>query len=325
MKASGASGAAVVSALVAASATFESKTAFSQEKYMAKKKRKHCARVTAHAPCAQRVCSALLARAPARIAQLRWDSLALSLNACDAQARASVLVADAAGGLAAAAVLERMGGLGRLVVTHPHASPQVLDLLRNFNFDQAAMAPLRRAPLLAIEAAFAPEPQPAAAAPEAAAPPPPAAAAAQAAPPSAEAGEQAGAGAGEAPPAARASRAASSARIRVASDSELRAVAAAGGFSSLFCVEPAFCARAMLERLLPLLSGGAPFAVFSHAQQPLAEAAEWAIRERWAVCVELHEPWSREYQVLPSRTHPHMGMSATGGYLLIGTRVLPAG
>ena len=32
--------------------------------------------------------------------------------------------------------------------------------------------------------------------------------------------------------------------------------------------------------------------------------------------VQLVEPWLREYQVLPQRTHPNMNMSGTGGYML---------
>jgi len=32
--------------------------------------------------------------------------------------------------------------------------------------------------------------------------------------------------------------------------------------------------------------------------------------------------WLREYQVLPNRTHPHVNMAATGGYLLAGIKVL---
>ena len=40
-----------------------------------------------------------------------------------------------------------------------------------------------------------------------------------------------------------------------------------------------------------------------------------------AVALQLHESWFREYQVLPSRTHPHMTTSATGGYVLSGMKV----
>lgn len=36
------------------------------------------------------------------------------------------------------------------------------------------------------------------------------------------------------------------------------------------------------------------------------------------------ESWWREAQVLPSRTHPTMSTSGTGGYLLSGTKVAAA-
>ena len=43
---------------------------------------------------------------------------------------------------------------------------------------------------------------------------------------------------------------------------------------------------------------------------------------RQAVALQLQEPWWRHHQVLPSRTHPEMSMSGTGGYILSGIVVL---
>ncbi len=37
----------------------------------------------------------------------------------------------------------------------------------------------------------------------------------------------------------------------------------------------------------------------------------------------LQESWWRECQVLPSRTHPVMSTSGSGGYLLSGTTIVP--
>lgn len=37
-----------------------------------------------------------------------------------------------------------------------------------------------------------------------------------------------------------------------------------------------------------------------------------------AVALQLQEPWWRNHQVLPGRTHPEMVMSGTGGFLLSG-------
>jgi tRNA (adenine-N(1)-)-methyltransferase non-catalytic subunit len=37
--------------------------------------------------------------------------------------------------------------------------------------------------------------------------------------------------------------------------------------------------------------------------------------------LQLNETWTREYQVLPGRTHPEMKMNACSGYLLSGIKV----
>lgn len=37
--------------------------------------------------------------------------------------------------------------------------------------------------------------------------------------------------------------------------------------------------------------------------------------------MDLQETWMREYQVLPSRTHPMMRMHGASGYILFGTKV----
>ena len=62
LRAAGARGDEIVSALVASSTTFDTKTAFSQEKYKAKKKRIHCTRITAYRPTSARVCAAFFSK-----------------------------------------------------------------------------------------------------------------------------------------------------------------------------------------------------------------------------------------------------------------------
>ena len=62
LRAAGARGDEIVSALVASSTTFDTKTVFSQEKYKAKKKRIHCSRVTAYRPTSARVCAAFFSK-----------------------------------------------------------------------------------------------------------------------------------------------------------------------------------------------------------------------------------------------------------------------
>ncbi len=345
LKARGASGAAVVAALVASSATFDAKTAFSQDKYLAKKKRKHCASVAALRPTGVRVAFALFAKNPDRIAYLRPDALAAALAAADAGAHGRMLVLDGAGGLAAGAALERMWSPesaqngsaqpGAVVIAHVAKAPPSLDCVRFFNFGEEALALLWRAPLEALEAAHAahaPGAAPAAAAVDVdavAAVVPDVGVAEEEAPAGADGAEGAAApGDAAVPPDAAARRrplpACSSGRVQPAGGAQLAGWAASGGFTSLLAVAPLFEPHALLLRLLPLLAGGAPFALFANCLQPLAECADALRSARAAVCVEIHEPWLREYQVLPQRTHPLMGMHATAGYLLTGIRVLPS-
>jgi tRNA (adenine-N(1)-)-methyltransferase non-catalytic subunit len=79
--------------------------------------------------------------------------------------------------------------------------------------------------------------------------------------------------------------------------------------------------------VLPLLAPSSPFVVFSPWQQPLAEAMSQLTASKAALMLQLQESWMRPYQVLPGRTHPHMNMTTggTGGYILSGITVAPAG
>ncbi len=51
------------------------------------------------------------------------------------------------------------------------------------------------------------------------------------------------------------------------------------------------------------------------------ECNEWLRKSGDAVNIRVTETWLREYQVLPERTHPHVNMSGTGGYILTGIKV----
>ena len=258
---------------------------------------------------------------------MRFDALALALAACDTASGGCMLVCDGTGGLATASVMERLGGTGRVCAVHPSQQPPQLDIVRFFNFDEAHLRTLRRAPLTLLEAAFAHGTGDA----------PAALAAAEAAQAQAAAvGEPAPGGVvamadGEqAPPppgqptvggSVRGAKGHSSGRITGASQADALGYAATGGFGGLLCCHPGYDPTALLARLLPLLAGGSPFAVFANSAQPLAEAADSLLRQKCVVCMDLHEPWSRDHQVLPQRTHPMMNMSATGGFVLTGFTV----
>ncbi|PIA55511.1 hypothetical protein AQUCO_00700065v1 [Aquilegia coerulea] len=93
------------------------------------------------------------------------------------------------------------------------------------------------------------------------------------------------------------------------------------GFSSLIIAAPELDTWSTVKDLLPLLSYSAPFAVYHQYLQPLATCMHNLQVSKMAINLQISEPWLREYQVLPSRTHPFMQMSAFGGYILSGIKI----
>uniref|UniRef100_A0A453DR19 tRNA (adenine(58)-N(1))-methyltransferase non-catalytic subunit TRM6 n=7 Tax=Aegilops tauschii TaxID=37682 RepID=A0A453DR19_AEGTS len=93
------------------------------------------------------------------------------------------------------------------------------------------------------------------------------------------------------------------------------------GFSSLIVAAPDHEVESVVADLLPLLSYSAPFAIYHQYLQPLATCMHSLQASKMAIGLQITEPWLREYQVLPSRTHPHMQMNAFGGYILSGIRI----
>ncbi|KAF5827016.1 adenine(58)-N(1)-methyltransferase non-catalytic subunit TRM6 [Dunaliella salina] len=132
MRASGKEGAEIVEALISNSATFESKTEFSQEKYRKKKTKKYVINVTLRRPTALTICQAYFEKGPARVFNLRPDSLAIMLSLANLSAGAKVLVMDACVGVVAAAVVERLGGFGHVCCVHAD-KPMSTDCVRLLN------------------------------------------------------------------------------------------------------------------------------------------------------------------------------------------------
>ena len=116
LKQSGADRSALVEKLAQGSKTFAQKSAFSQEKYLRKKQKRHAPYVALMRSCARVACEMQLAKTAhaspysADCAGLRVDSLALLLHHADLSASARVLLFECGTrGLVAGAILERIG------------------------------------------------------------------------------------------------------------------------------------------------------------------------------------------------------------------------
>lgn len=301
------SGEEVVAALVSNSATFGQKTKFSQEKYLAKKGRKHIQQVVLLPPSAMELCETYLRSSRQRACGLRFEQLSAILCQADVRCGGRFLVLDGAQGLVAGAMAQRLGGLGRVyrLFSGGCSDKGVLEL----DLPPLHAAAVRALPLQVLALSeplqhdFCAEPF-----------------SASAEAPRADGGLGSCA---EAPASAEEAQRRQARRRRAAQRRADVADLCGSPVDGLVVVESdqqlaAEALRLGLERLGP----GGRLAVFGPALQPLAER-QAAMRAQGFVDVRLAQLFTREYQVLPQRTHPQMqdGMHLCDGFLLTGTKL----
>ncbi|KAJ1995413.1 tRNA (adenine(58)-N(1))-methyltransferase non-catalytic subunit trm6 [Coemansia umbellata] len=79
----------------------------------------------------------------------------------------------------------------------------------------------------------------------------------------------------------------------------------------------------VIKKLVPYLGGSRMLVVYDQSKEALLESFAWLRESCEFLNVQLTESWLREYQVLPKRTHPMMGMSGGGGFLLSAIHLAP--
>ncbi|KAI5678346.1 hypothetical protein M9H77_09296 [Catharanthus roseus] len=326
----GASGGEIIEALIRNSSTFEKKTSFSQEKYLLKKQKKYSPRVLVRRPTARSICEAYFKKRPEQIGFLRMDSLSLLLSLANVTSHSDLLVVDMIGGILTGAVAERLGGNGYVCNTYFGNTPYPVDIVRMFNFGNeicerivhSSLTDLRSSSdatslsndqledfdsknhanenvLSSSACSFSTEKNVI----------------------SSEDGDTGMSSETAVSPVCKPGKAAKAGR-----KAPLETVKSwkENGFSSLIVAAPFVDAWSIVKELLPLLSFSAPFVVYHQYLQPLAQCMHNLQIEKMAIGLQITEPWLREYQVLESRTHPHMQMSICGGYILSGTRIHPS-
>lgn len=323
MRSQGATGDEIVEALIANSATFEKKTLFSQEKYRLKKQKKYAPKVLLRRPFARSICEAYFKKYPARIGFLRVDALSLLLSMANVTANSDVLVVDMVGGLLTGAVAERLGGTGYVCSTYLGSTPYSIDIVRIFNLSNEICKRIVRSPLTDLSLSQN------------------------------GTSEQIHQQGDDINMECLSNNQISSSvgteditsteneKSDLISETTVSPVNKTGkstkagnkaskqaidlwkenGFSSLIIAAPELDLWSLLKDLLPLLANSAPFAIYHQYLQPLATCMHNLQLKRMAIGLQISEPWLREYQVLPSRTHPCMQMSAFGGYILSGIKI----
>ncbi|KAK9108727.1 hypothetical protein Sjap_016787 [Stephania japonica] len=355
MKRQGATGEQIIEALIANSSTFEKKTLFSQEKYKLRKQKKYAPKILLRRPFARSICEAYFKKHPDRIGFLRVDVLSLLLSLANVTTSSDIVVLDMVGGILTGAVAERLGGTGSVCNTYFGTTPYSMDIVRMFNFNDKICHSILRSPISDICSAWSNNsehpknqenaldsacqldgekvlphtefdstcdslhvPEVEMIQEEACSIP-------------IATGESLALSADGVPGPVPISmdesdafptiKACKSMKFGKKATPETINSWKANGFSSLVIAAQELDPWSAVQELLPLLSYSAPFAIYHQYLQPLASCMHNLQVAKMAVGLQITEPWLREYQVLPSRTHPHMQMNSFGGYILSGIKV----
>ncbi|CAN7063448.1 hypothetical protein IGI04_017144 [Brassica rapa subsp. trilocularis] len=314
MRREGAKGDEIIEALIANSKTFDQKFQLSQEKYKLKKQKKYAPKLLLRRPFARSICEAYFKKYPNRIGFIRVDALSLLLTMANVTAHSDVLVVDMVGGLITGAVAERLGGTGYVCNTYKGNSPSSVEMVRMFNFTDKIIERIVQSSIDELSSAKTVSP---------------------------EENNQQGGVHPSTSDMVEDTLVTAEAKVvvdDVVPESKIVKAPKAGakaskeaiemwkenGFSSLIMAAQDQDPWSLAKDVLPLLSYSAPFAIYHQYLQPLATCMHNLQQGKMAINLQITEPWLREYQVLPSRTHPHMQMSSFGGYVLSGIRISTA-
>ena len=93
-------------------------------------------------------------------------------------------------------------------------------------------------------------------------------------------------------------------------------------YNTVIFVHDEFHPSEVLEAVFDLIQPSATMVCFSSHVHVLSQLRDHLTMSKMAIFTKLEELWTREYQVLPMRTHPHMSMHCASGFLFSAIKVL---
>ncbi|KAK7103104.1 tRNA (adenine(58)-N(1))-methyltransferase non-catalytic subunit TRM6-like [Littorina saxatilis] len=353
MKEEGISGQDIVGKLVEQSETFKTKTEFSQQKYIKKKKKKHMVVFRLLRPNSGLLLDTFN-HSPGKICNLRADSLSQLLSYSNVMSGSRVAVVESCQGLVLGSVMEKMAGDGRVLHLYP-GNDMNRHMVNSFNFLESQSKILLEFPLNKLASlengtfldADQPETDhtdPTTQQKQHNSSQPTQAAVAGGDDDSggnnkdmegddgAEDKDKEEAGAMKDGSARKGNKrhADQSKNGRADQDAkrqerqervkEAATILMEKSLDSLI-IATRHDPVSLLQRLLPCVGPSRPVVVFCQHKEPLVECYSVVKESGRGVQMKLAESWYRHYQVLPSRTHALMSMSGTGGYLLSFTHI----
>lgn len=282
-------GEALVEAIASNSSTFSSKTKFAQEKYLKKKNMKHVQQVTLLRPTIMELCETYMKTSRQKTCSLRFDYLSSIFCQADVRTGGSYLVLDCTPGLVVGGIAQRLAGHGRVyrVFSGGSSDKAVVEL----DMGEACRSCMRVLPLDLLQSDKRWEHQ----------------------------------WVRELDAAYAAEHADKAERVlgkrRTLQELEANPVDA-------FIAVVGDDGTALIDEFLALvpefLAPGGRVAIYGQYLQPIA-AHQGVMRAAGNyVDVRMIQLFTREYQVLPQRTHPHMQQDANHceGYLLTASKVI---
>ncbi|KAG8935659.1 tRNA (adenine(58)-N(1))-methyltransferase non-catalytic subunit trm6 [Tulasnella sp. 418] len=281
----------IIRAQIEKNSNYSLKTEYSKDKYKKRKEAKYFQGFKVVQPTMFNICDYWFNRDPQRVKNIRPDTLSQMMTHVGAQPGGRYIVVDDAGGLLLAALLDRLGGKGRVLTITDSESPPTFPVVNLLNIPtklyEEMVVSLNWAQ---VDANYTPV--------EPSADPP-------------EGGPY------------RSDKQRIRLEKRRATSQALQALRQEyfdGEWNGLL-VASDYDPFTVIEKVFPYLAGSSSIVVHSPYLQVLVDAYQKMKKEPKYLGPSLTESWLRQYQVLPGRTHPVMNASGSGGYVLNAIKV----
>lgn len=299
MQARGVQGEELVQTVANNSSTFKNKTAFSQQKYLKRKRAKFDLKVRVMKPTAFSLCETYFTRSPEKTLHLRVDALGMLLAYGGVRAGARVLVYENCTGLLTGAIAERMAGLGKIINVFGGNTPPGTEVIKMLSLASEQIASIVHTPielLTTLETDEAIDDQPL------------------------RYGSREDLEADR----TKEMHMPSAKRAEAIATRPKRGVLKSWIKDGCDCLVVAtrYDVVKVFDMLLKHVAPSGSFVAYCMHLQNAADLQYALQLSQMAVRVELMELSLVNHQVLPGRSHPAMTDSATGGYIVSGIRIL---
>ncbi|KZV70983.1 Gcd10p-domain-containing protein [Peniophora sp. CONT] len=289
LKQSGVHASEIIKKQIEAHSNYELKTEYSKDKYKKRKEAKFLKAFTTVEPTIYNIAEYWFNKDPGRIRDMRVDTLSQMLNLGNIRPGGRYLAVDDVSGIMVTAMLERLGGEGRLITICDVDSPPAYPAMSQMNFSKEFTSVMASLNWATAEEEYTPV--------------------------------------ALLPDPAQDDIRSDKHKVRMSKRKAVSdALAAtrdelfAGEFAGLF-IASHYDPASILARLSPYLGGSASIVVYSQHLQIVTDLQNKMRADSQYLAPSVTESWLRRYQVLPGRTHPTMVTSGSGGYLLHATKM----